>query len=393
MKCSYCGNELEKGADFCPECGMILGLNDTREEKKSEAAEPEFKVPEYTPNVFNAGDVEEEENVPAMELESDGKEEVAPVTENIPEYVSQVPEYTPVEFEDISSDVAAEEEKEEVQEESAEEEKAAEAEEELAAPEYVPAPDMPDEDELSIRVPEGEITYPEYEKYKNAQAENEVINPTEEEYEEIDSDDIYVDPGKKKNGVLTVFLVIALICIIVGGVYAVKNVLPTLGGDKEETTTEAVQAGADETTEEESTSAAEEETTEEESTSAEDETTAEETTEEESSEAETEAEETEESEEADTTTTAAAVTTTKPSTTAPATTRPATTKPSATKPATTTDPYGINDVTVKKPSKMNGKTYTVYCTAEGVILRSAASKSSERVLYLSISYSVCRPGR
>ena len=32
---------------------------------------------------------------------------------------------------------------------------------------------------------------------------------------------------------------------------------------------------------------------------------------------------------------------------------------------------------------MNGKTYTVYCTAEGVILRSAASKSSERVLYLS----------
>ena len=46
MKCSYCGNELEKGADFCSECGMILGLSETREEKKSEVQESEFKVPD-----------------------------------------------------------------------------------------------------------------------------------------------------------------------------------------------------------------------------------------------------------------------------------------------------------------------------------------------------------
>ena len=44
---------------------------------------------------------------------------------------------------------------------------------------------MPAEDELDIRVPEDKITYPEYETYKNQQAENEVINPTEEEIEEI----------------------------------------------------------------------------------------------------------------------------------------------------------------------------------------------------------------
>jgi len=99
MKCSYCGNELEKGADFCPECGMILGLNESREERKSEAEEPEFRVPEYTPNVFKAIDVEEEASVPAMELEADGSEDTVPVTENIPEYVSQVP----TEFEDVSS--------------------------------------------------------------------------------------------------------------------------------------------------------------------------------------------------------------------------------------------------------------------------------------------------
>lgn len=396
MKCSYCGNELERGADFCPECGMILGLNESREEKKSEAEEPEFRVPEYTPNVFRAIDTEEEEaSAPAMELEGDTTEQTVPVTENIPEYVSQVPEYVPAEFEDISSTVPEAEEP--VQTEVEPEPEAFDAaEEELVAPEYVPAPDMPSEDDLDIRVPEQEITYPEYEKYKNAQAENEVT-PTEEEYEEIDSDDIYVEPAKRKNGVLAVFLVIAVLCIIVGGVYAVKNILPAMGGSDETTTTEAQQAGnvseedsteaedtmeedtteAEDTTETEDTTEAEEDTTESEDTTlggdvSEDETTTEEVTEED-----------EESTTAPVTTepVTEAPSTTKPVTTAPSTTKPAATKPSTTKPANT-DPYGINDVEVKKPAKY-GKAYTLYCTAEGVILRSGPSKSSERVLYLS----------
>ncbi|MBQ9913927.1 MAG: SH3 domain-containing protein [Clostridia bacterium] len=396
MKCSYCGNELEKGADFCPECGMILGLNESREERKSEAEEPEFRVPEYTPNVFKAIDVEEEASVPAMELEADGSEETVPVTENIPEYVSQVP----TEFEDVSS-VAPEAEATEAADEEPEaepqaDEAAAEEEIELVAPEYVPAPDMPSEDDLDIRVPEQEITYPEYEKYKNAQAENEVT-PTEEEYEEIGTDDIYVDTPKKKNSVLTVFLVIAVFCIIVGGVYAVKNILPSMGGNDETTTTEAQQAGAvsEEDTTEEDTTEAEEYTTEaeEDTTETEEDTTEaeeEDTTEAEDttlagdvSEDETTTEEVTEDEEEPTT----APTTTAPSTTKPVTTtRPSTTAPSTTKPATTkpsnTDPYGINDVEVKKPAKY-GKAYTLYCTAEGVILRSGPSKSYERVLYLS----------
>ncbi|MBQ7117703.1 MAG: SH3 domain-containing protein [Clostridia bacterium] len=380
MKCSYCGNELEKGADFCPECGMILGLNESREEKKSEAEEPEFRVPEYTPNVFKAIDAEEEEpSAPAMELEADVQEETVPVTENIPEYVSQVPEYTPVEFEDVSSQSTDEDA---VAEEKGAEEtvSADEAEEELTAPEYIPAPDMPSEDDLDIRVPEQEITYPEYERYKNSQAENEVT-PTEEEYEEIGSDDIFVEPAKKKSGVLAVFLVIALICIVVGGVYAVKNFLPASGND-ETTTTEAQQAGAvseDETTEEEDTTEEEEDTTEEE----EDTTDAEEDTTEAEDQTTTE-EVTEDEEEPTTALTTTAPSTTKPvATTRPAATKPATTtKPSATKPSTTTDPYGINNVEVKKPAKL-GKAYTLYCTAEGVILRSGPAKSYERVLYLS----------
>ncbi len=396
MKCSYCGNELEKGADFCPECGMILGLSESREEEKNKTEEPEFTVPEYTPNVFKAIDVEEEEPaVPAMELESDGKEEEVPVTENIPEYVSEVPEYTPTDFEDISSQsqedaaVVAE-----AEEETAENPVSADVpDEELVAPEYIPAPDMPDENELDIRVPEEKITYPEYEKYKNSQAENEVINPVEEDYEEIDSDDIYVEPSKKKNGVLAVFLVIAVICVIVGGVYAVKNILPSTGNTDETTTTEAQQAGAvsqDDTTEEDATEA-EEDTTEAEgdTTEAEEDTTV---SEEEDttlagdvSEDETTAEEVTQDEEEESTTSSTTVpSTTKPvTTTVPATTaRPSTTRPSTTKPSTA-DPYGINNVEVKKPAKMNGKTFTLYCTAEGVILRNAPSKNSERVLYLS----------
>lgn len=386
MKCSYCGNELEKGADFCPECGMILGLSETREEKKSEVQEPEFKVPEYTPNIFMAGDVEDEEpTAPAMELEIDSKEEAVSVTENIPEYVSEVP----TEFEDVSSQTQEEAPEEEIAEEASVTEEF--SEEELVAPEYIPAPDMPAEDELEIRVPEDKITYPEYESYKNQQAENEVLTPTEEEIEEIGTDDIYVEPSKKKNSALTVFIIIAVICVLVGGVYAVKNFLPASDND-ETTTTEVQQAGADieDTTEAEEDTTEAEETTEEETTETEDTTEAEEGTtlagevsEEETTEAEEETtEETTEEEEATTAPATTAPSTTKPVvTTRPSTTKPATTKPATTKPSST-DPYGINDVPVKKPSK-TGKTYTLYCTAEGVILRNAPSKSSERVLYLS----------
>ena len=110
MKCSFCGCELEKGAEFCPECGMILSL-DYKEDKKEKKAEPEFKVPEYTPNVFKAIDVEEDiADAPAMELEADSTEEIVPVTENIPEFVSEVPE-EPV-IEDIISNIPDADDKE-----------------------------------------------------------------------------------------------------------------------------------------------------------------------------------------------------------------------------------------------------------------------------------------
>ena len=68
MKCSFCGKELPQGAEFCPECGMILSLGGAVEEKEA-SAEAEVEIPEYTPNVFQAMDFEEEVSEPAKELE------------------------------------------------------------------------------------------------------------------------------------------------------------------------------------------------------------------------------------------------------------------------------------------------------------------------------------
>lgn len=392
MKCSYCGNELEKGAEFCPECGMILGLNETREEKNSAKQEPEFKVPEYTPNVFKAMDIEEEADAPAAELEADTAEETVEVAESIPEFVAEAPEYVPAEiseFEDISSgdeteeDASeAEEEADEIQEEAEEVEETEEAEEPEAE-----------------RVPEAAVTYPEYADFAGGNQENEIINPTEEEYEEIGTDDIYVKPSSKK-GPLVAVLLIALICVIVGGVYAVKNFVPVEPSEPVATTD--VQAGADVTegdTTAAATTEAEEVTTEAEETSEAEEVT---------TEAETEAEAEEEEEEPSTTkkvtTTKKKVTTTKaPSTTkkkvtttkAPSTTKKQTTtkKPSTTKiPADSkmqpvrpayTGAFGINDVPVKQPKKRYSKAVIRYCTEEGVVLRSRPSSSSARVLYFS----------
>ena len=37
MKCSFCGKELEAGAEFCPECGMILSLGGVTDEPETTA--------------------------------------------------------------------------------------------------------------------------------------------------------------------------------------------------------------------------------------------------------------------------------------------------------------------------------------------------------------------
>ena len=248
-----------------------------------------------------------------------------------------------------------------------------------------------------------------------------VASEEEEEYEDITPTEEEFETGKKGGKGIVIAALILVLCVLCAGAYALKDYIPVLApteGTSQEDST--VAPSEEETSEEEST----EETTEEDTTEAdettdeatEDDTTeAEETTEETSEEITTDEDTTEDVTEV--TTENAVVTTTKPSTTKPATTRPATTrpattrpattrpattrpattkpattkpattkpattKPSTTKPATTKDPYGINNVTVKKPSSYI-TSYTGYATGEGVNMRSGPSTSYPRVLYLS----------
>ncbi|MBQ4267947.1 MAG: SH3 domain-containing protein [Clostridia bacterium] len=259
------------------------------------------------------------------------------------------------------------------------------------APEVVDEPEIEEYEEVVEPVEEQPAAIGLFEDIGSASEEDEEYE--EEEYEDITptQDD---KPVKKKSGKgLAVAAAIFIICVICAGAYALKDYIPVV-------------APTDGTSENESTVASTEETTEEEST---EETTEEETTEEETSEETTEPEETT-TEEAVTTEpssenevvpttkptttkptttkptttrpTTTRPTTTKPTTTRPTTTRPTTTKPTTTKPGTTKDPYGINDVEVKKPSNYV-KSYTGYVTAEGLNMRAKPTTSSDRVLYLS----------
>ncbi len=232
-----------------------------------------------------------------------------------------------------------------------------------------------------------------FEEIGSASEEDEYYEE-EEEYEDITP--VEEDkPGKKKSGKgLAVAAVIFIICVVCAGAYALKDYIPVIAPTEGTSQEESTVAPSEEDT-------TEEETTEEEST---EETTEEETTEEATTEETTEPEETT-TEEAVTTEpssenevvpttkptttkptttkpTTTRPTTTKPVTTRPTTTRPTTTKPATTKPNTTTDPYGINDVTVKKPTNYV-KSYTAYVTAEGLNMRAKPTTSSDRVLYLS----------
>lgn len=88
MKCNFCGHELPKDADFCPECGMIISLGDMPDEE-NKTIENEAEVPEFTPNVFKTMDFEAETAQPAVEFKADESEETAPVVQTIPEFIPE----------------------------------------------------------------------------------------------------------------------------------------------------------------------------------------------------------------------------------------------------------------------------------------------------------------
>ena len=230
----------------------------------------------------------------------------------------------------------------------------------------------------------------------------------EEEYEDITPVEDNTEKTKKSKKGIVIAALIFILCVLCAGVYALKDYIPVMApteatSQEDSTVPSTEETTEEETTEEESTEETSEEETTEETTEAET-TESEETTTEEAVTTEPTSENEIVSTTKPTTTkptttkptttkpTTTKPTTTKPTTTKPATTRPATTKPATTKPATTkpattkpnttTDPYGINDVTVKKPSSYI-KSYTGYVTAEGLNMRAKPTTSSDRVLYLS----------
>ena len=481
MKCSYCGYELPEGAEFCENCGMIMGFSDEKKDKATAGNDGD----EYTPNIFQALDFEEEDfDIAAVELPASDEEETVEVTHNIPEYVSspedeakeeteiaddtfvaddipqieadfEAPEYIPVPDVVISakmpSDVIKESnqiqkepkkkrvyaetynienipiEKETEQEETVREEEAsapvvipvAPAEiipeaisEAEADPEVIEEPEIIEEPEV-IEEP-GIIEDPEViEEYEEVVEPVEepvavgifedigAVSSDEEEYEDITPVAEDYDKPKKSRKGLVIAVLILVLCVLCAGAYAMKDYIPEIFPSTpwidEESTFASTEASTEDTTEAEETT--DEETTEaeettEEATSEEEETTEELTTdaEEVTTNAPAVVPTTKPTTKPSTTkpvvttkpTTTKPVVTTKPTTTKPVvTTKPATTKPAqTTKPNTTTDPYGINDVTVKKPSSYI-KSYTGYATAEGLNMRAKPDVNSPRVLFLS----------
>ncbi len=415
MKCSFCGSNVPEGSELCPSCGMIISLGND--------ADSEITIPEYTPNVFGSEPIV----APAPVAES-----ASVVPENTAETeIYEAPAYEEVPAESEVYEAPAYEEvpaEPEVYEAPAYEEVPAEPEV-YEAPAYEKAPDEPVVYEAPVDVQAEnaveDVSYPEYEAFvedegehaivddilnDDADADNDnyaaaVVVPVEEvseasaatddedEYEEVEADnddDTYIKSGKKGGLATIIALCLLLVCLVVAGGYIYNRIAPQRGTTTTEpSTSDSVNVNVndnDDVTDETATD--EEETSEENTTDkvTEESTTAP-TTEDEQT---TTVPSTTERSTAESSQTTTRVTTTKRQTTTKRTTttrrptttkRPSTTKPSTTKP-TTTDPYGINDVTLQKPSNYLSKTYHAYVNVSSVKMRAKPAQSAERVQYL-----------
>ena len=405
MKCGFCGNELENGAQFCPNCGMIISLGE-----ENEAAKENDVVVESVYNVFKSNIEKEKKDVPvetAKELAVDPTEEKVEFVMSLPEFEEyaaepiKAPETTEVETETEATAEIAEEpvaEETETAEEAAE---ISETEEEPEAEEVTETlqeaeikeeaediysysseeareEDMAQEAEtaLDIRVPEVSVIYEgpekapapiavpktapkneELRKKKQAKESLEKISPDKKENKKAKaakSDKKGID-GIKIETVLGI--AVAVVLVLFACVYAVKNnKIPVLGqlfGN--ESTTETTLPAEDITSEEDTTESTNESTTQE-STEDTTESTTEESTTESTTEATTESTTKETTTKETTTETTTKVTTTKPTTTKPTTTKPVTSA-STTRPVTlpsTTKPVATKPVTTTKPNVTEG---------------------------------------
>ena len=287
MKCGFCGNELENGAQFCPNCGMIISLGEENDQAQENDA-----VVESVYNVFKSN-IEKEKKETAVtetakELEADPTEEKVEFVMSLPEFDDYVaepikaPEHielpdhsvrheevkaeeNPAEAveevteeaaaEEITEEAAAEEIKEEAPAESAEETTEAIAEEaETVADEGVmediysyssediKAQEVFEEEEpLDIRVPEMNVIYagpekaPELIEVNKTAPKNEELRKKKQAKENLekispDKKEVKQKPKKaKKKGVDGIKIegvlgiAVAVVLVLFACVYAIKN--------------------------------------------------------------------------------------------------------------------------------------------------------------------------
>lgn len=270
MKCGFCGSELENGAQFCPNCGMIISLDDSYES----ATENSDTVVESVYNVFKSNIEKQQEKEAiqqAVELQADPTEEKVEFVMSLPEFdeYSAEPIKSPETLEspdllavpEQQETVAEQEAEEEIAEESTVEAEAEEIAEEAQEDEMediysYSSEEIREQEEaedaetpLDIKVPQVDVIYEGPEKAPEP-IEVPVVAPKNEKLREqkqakenlkkISPDKKQTKKsakkaGKKKGvdgikieGVLGI--AIALILVLFACVYAVKNdKIPVLG--------------------------------------------------------------------------------------------------------------------------------------------------------------------
>ena len=269
MKCGFCGNELENGAQFCPNCGMIISLGE-----ENETAQENDTVVESVYNVFKSNIEKEKKETPvaqAKELAVDPTEEKVEFVMSLPEfgeYVAEpikapehieIPDHSVEEAieteaetaEEVSEETEAVEEIAEIPEIAEEteletEETAEEAEDIYSySSEETKEQDMAEEAEvpLDIRVPEVNVIYEGPEKAPEPIAvaktapKNEELRKKKQAKENLDK----ISPDKKENkkspkaaksdkkgidGIKiesVLGIAVAVVLVLFACVYAVKN--------------------------------------------------------------------------------------------------------------------------------------------------------------------------
>ncbi len=276
MKCGFCGNELENGAQFCPNCGMIISIGD-----ENDAAQENDAVVENVYNVFK-GNIEKEkketvQNETAKELEVDPTEEKVEFVMSLPEFEDYIaepikaPEHIELPDHSVKSEEPVTETDAEVAEEPVEEpeviaevpseqvnDKADDENADKDAGEDIysySSEDINEQEEaekatesLDIRVPEMNVVYagpknaPELIKVNKSAPKNEELRQKKQAKANLEK----ISPDKKENkkkpakgkkkgidgikieGVLGI--AVAIVLVLFACVYAVKNnKIPVLG--------------------------------------------------------------------------------------------------------------------------------------------------------------------